>query len=391
MNHILMFLIENINIGEVFKQVDIYNPQNTVEGNICFKTNDFYGSILIDKVNDREVPQCIMATPKVVYPFDRKGEWLIDNVKSVHSYLKYDGTNIYAFSYKDVDGNIFTSWKTRTQFNMSEQFVKLLDKCFERYPQLKDLELDYGCGLGFELYGNLNSHLIYYPDTDINLVLLYARVYGKLVGLCDIFDNLSVDKAEYRYWNNLNFSNFETEYKKRQNLYDINTKKIDCDKIKAKFVFSNKDFMYLGDEGEVVYVTFEDGNTIMFKLKSLQVLEVHWEKKHIPDSEIYVTANNLWEISDNPTVDDLIMYLSEEWTEEQIEKSKIRINIVYDNVIKRKILNNSVRDVLKKYNINKQDFIKDKGSIMKILSNHYDRHNMSRVYNTILEIYSLDK
>lgn len=96
-----------------FEEIDPYN-NNRVEGFICLKHSQFYGSLLLSKVNGYDiVPKLIMGTPKMHYPIDRNGKYIFPSAKKIEAYEKLDGTNIVAYHYFDHENNRYLTYKTR--------------------------------------------------------------------------------------------------------------------------------------------------------------------------------------------------------------------------------------------------------------------------------------
>ena len=83
-----------------FAEVDPFN-NNFVEGLICRSHGDFYGGLMIEKVNHEKAPQMIHCTPKLRYPFTTLGDgtvkWTFPKAQTIHRYEKLDGTNVFAY------------------------------------------------------------------------------------------------------------------------------------------------------------------------------------------------------------------------------------------------------------------------------------------------------
>ena len=79
-----------------------------LEGYLSLKPDYRYGALALLKVEGKEAPQRILATPKLRYPFDRTGAFHFPSVKQIDIYEKIDGTNIFVYQFKDGQGNIYT-------------------------------------------------------------------------------------------------------------------------------------------------------------------------------------------------------------------------------------------------------------------------------------------
>ncbi len=100
-----------------FTEIDPFNPQNEVFGYISRKSTEYYGALIITKVNGKELlPQLIMGTPKMHYPFDSREDgtrnYHFPIAKNIEIYEKLDGTNILAYFYSDGEFRYLT-YKTR--------------------------------------------------------------------------------------------------------------------------------------------------------------------------------------------------------------------------------------------------------------------------------------
>ena len=65
-----------------FKETDPFN-KNKVEGYINRRQGNLYGSLFITKVNGKDAKQFIFSTPKMSYPYNRKGEWEIPDADEI--------------------------------------------------------------------------------------------------------------------------------------------------------------------------------------------------------------------------------------------------------------------------------------------------------------------
>lgn len=76
--------------------VDPFNPKNEVSGYISRKPNEYYGALLIEKVNNRKVrQQLVMGSPKMHYPFfaraDGSRNYRFPTAQKIEIYDKLDG------------------------------------------------------------------------------------------------------------------------------------------------------------------------------------------------------------------------------------------------------------------------------------------------------------
>ena len=356
---------------------DPWNPENNMSGWVRRKSGDMYGCLKITEVNGRPAEQTIYGTPKLAYPHTDDGRWLLDEVIDCHAYIKYDGTNVLAYSYVDADGQCFTSFKLRTRPFMSPVFKGYWNILLDRYPAVKNLKLQPRQAIAFEMYGNMNPMMIHY-DVDLELRVLYGRQDGKLVTMYDDPDFFSMlhdcPVAEFYEWD-IN-ANYLEEYERISLLLSENLKEISTD-------------YYSGIEGYVLYCKFPDhlGNfgydfTRMIKLKAPAIVVVHRAQKFVPKLEVELTSKNLWEHFDNPTVDNLVTLLEEEWTEAQIEKSMETITNVYNTVMSEREEQDGIVAYYYQF-FSDGDFNDNKPKVMKQMGQRYQKSDMKRVYSVL--------
>jgi hypothetical protein len=96
-----------------FDVEDTFNNNLRLRGFLCQKPDHRYGALVITHVGEAEVPQLILATPKLHYPFGKDGSFHFPPVKRIHLYEKLDGTNVFAYHYQDVEGRRHQTYKLR--------------------------------------------------------------------------------------------------------------------------------------------------------------------------------------------------------------------------------------------------------------------------------------
>ena len=362
-----------------FIQTDPFNPQNQLEGGIQMQGGEEYGALDIREVNGRPAPQFITVMPKTTYPFFKDGSWVLHDVLDLQAYTKLDGTNICQFGYHDADGREFTSFKVRVRPFMAPHFINLMEPVLRNYPGVREKKLWPGEAIMYELYGHDNPMLIRYPHP-IDLALLFARDHtGRIVTLQEdhhIFEGLDCPRAPHRPIGDI--TDIQAEYRRRQ------------EEITGELV-KITDEQFDGQEGEMLYAAFPEGSrsqpgnfTRLIKLKAHQIEEVHWAKDHIDRKELEATARNVFELTGNPTEQDLIQLLAEDWNESQIEKSLETIRRVLADALERRTYQERVMKVYREHH-GPEDFQQDPRAVMRSLSQHFSRHDMNKVYSTLVE------
>ena len=361
---------------------DPYNPGNTVSGYVQRHSGDEYGTLILTHVNGRPAPQRIAATPKASYPYHPDGRWLMQSAQSVRTYVKYDGTNVCQYSYHDADSNRYTTFKLRIRPFVSPRFQPLITIVLSRYPALRNLKLQQDEAMLYELYGRDNLHMFQY-DVDIALISLCRR--NPSTGNLDPpdptdpnFARLDCPLAEPTGSMSADGVNIRQEYTQRQTHHSNGLVHIGQTE--------DEQPIYRGNEGEMLYATFAHGDrslpgtfTRMLKLKPPEVEEIHRTPDFISKLEIQATMRNIFEASDEPTLDDLIFMLKEEWNKQQITNSMDVIQRTFDAAMDSY---QTEQKILTTYHENfaHDDFHKDRPATMRLMSAHFPRHRMGLVY-----------
>ena len=165
-----------------FDMVDPFND-NQLTGSLSHKPDHRYGALVITHVNGEYCPQCILATPKIRYPFDRHGNWHFPRARSIAVYDKLDGTNVLAYQYNDATGRCFTTYKLRLAPVLRNSkwgdFLDMWRELLDTYPAIPELATINQCSISFEMYGSRNMHLIAYA-----VALECAVLFGVDQGGC---------------------------------------------------------------------------------------------------------------------------------------------------------------------------------------------------------------
>jgi len=381
---------------------DPFNQGNTLTGSLCRQGDFRYGALVITAVNGAAVPpQVIYGTTKLAYPFttSSKGEENRDyqrfpaKVISVHAYEKLDGTNILQYSYTDVLGRRYVTYKTRLSPVLQESrfgnFIALWKEMLEKYPEIDVNPIvrsgEYTCS--YELYGARNHHTILYED-DLETRLLFAvrQEDAKLTTPADIMQNIGVPKLQILETCR-NADDLLALYERLRLESNETNRKVNAQRDDPK---AEGDAYVIGTEGYVFYVlgTNKDDDLpkwYPFKCKPEMIEAMHWTTSSIPESIILPTIRNSFEHLDIPTVDDIKEMLAEEFTTQQIAKSEIRIGHCLQIVLEQRTFQVRLRELF--------EDIEDKsntGSIMRALSQHLPREKMNSAF-TALEKMGLVK
>jgi hypothetical protein len=319
-------------------------------------------------VDGTSVPQLILATPKLHYPFDRAGTFRFPSVRRIHLYEKLDGTNVLAYRYHDGAGVRHLTYKLRLSPVLRNSkwgaFLDLWQEMLRQHPALPQLVEANDCHVSFELYGGRNTHLIVYETSLAVAALFGVRYHGsvtpphqlELLGVpaAPLVGELAADADPVGRYAQLRA---ELERRNRQ----------------------TEDDKLTGTEGLVWYVEQPNGAITLFKCKPESVEEMHWATS-INKPAVLMTCWNLLETQDDLTYDTLLPLLLEEYSTEEIERFRAHIDACLAEV--RETL--AFREhVLEEYDAVGQSILVHKAEVMRALSARFARAEMKKVYSII--------
>jgi len=360
---------------EEFCEVDPFNPKNEVQGYISRKPNEYYGALIITKVDNESVPeQLIMSSPKMHYPFgkteDGTRDYNFPTAKNIEIYEKLDGTCVIAYPYTNGIDRFFT-YKTRLRpFLGSSKFGDFLSMWREISPPhleaIKGLMMARECNLVFELYGSRNTHLILYPNS-LDIALLFGvtntgRILSPTglgdIGSIPVVNPFKVIDKDY-VWN-----------------YEEIQKEI------QEELTEEEDGHYSGTEGTVWYLHTPDGKCIQIKNKPETIEAIHFASGAggICKNSIITTCWNSYENTDSPTLEFIKQLLLEEFTPEDIKTNHDLIERCLAFVTNEAEFKGKVLD---EYRTIGKSLLLHKREIMSSLSTKFDKGKMRKVYGII--------
>lgn len=359
-----------------FTEADPFNPKNMVEGLIGTHNDHRYGALWITSVNGVPEEQFIYATPKLHYPFDRVGRYNFPSAQTIETYTKLDGTNIFMFRYT-ARGQTFISYKTRLRPFLASMgrfgdFLDMWKEMLLNYPDIPKLfltnpQMD---GFSFELYGSLNKHLMKYSIA-LDTALLFAIKGGGEVSEVVPPSWLSLEDmaVPVAALESKVTSNYVWEYEQSQET--MNT------------ALKDTDMGLEGQEGTVWYLLTKDGVWMQFKCKPEQIENIHWAAGGIPKLMLKATAYNVLESEPEITKKALVNLLLEEFTQEQVDASVTRIEAILEEVKTELEFQDRVAVILEKLLVPGLlvDYELTLPDVMRFLSNHFERGEMSIVYH----------
>lgn len=337
---------------------------NFVEGHICRHQGDDYGALLISKVNGEKAPQLIYATPKIAYPFDRNGNWHFPKARVILRYEKLDGTNIFAYRYRDAKEQEYLSYKTRLlpflQNSRFGPFLSMWKEMLAQYPEIGKLPFLLGKNLSFELWGARNPHLIKYQEPLV-ASLLFLRDGQKILPPHSMegsirCSSLRGEVTKDSVW----------EYEESQKAMDTGLVEVEDG--------------YTGTEGEVWYLQVESGEWVLFKCKPETIEAIHWAAGGLGKNTIIATCENAFENWDDPTVEQVQELLLEEFSAQTVEKAHLSI-VKHLQETKEKHLFGE--RVLVAYRALGMSVLEQKAEVMRALAPQFSRSEMRKVYSCL--------
>ncbi len=364
-----------------FDVPDVYNPPNTLQGYICFQSDDKYGALVIHSVNGLRLsnPQVVYTTPKLHYPFHTSAigtriyQW--PKFHRVRVYEKWDGTNILCYSYRNFMGKRFCTFKTRltpvVRSSDTVDFKALWDGILSRHPELKEPEAvkDGEYAFSYEMYGYMNPIVVIYNEP-IEASFIFAVKQSN--------DEIEPpDKFKHTTLTNKCLADAGSE-KDLVKLYEAMR-----EQARSRIQVQDDGSIY-GCEGAVFYV-FTEERWRMFKCKPDQIEQIHWAGDAIDYHSIVSTAKNALEKidADDLTIDFVVGLLKEEFSDIQIGKSGIKIQKAVQAVREHAHFTAFVKKIYDNCpEINKVD----KGTLMRYFSQFCQKKQMRPVYTALKEM-----
>lgn len=357
-----------------FCEVDPFNPKNEVAGYISRKSNEFYGALIITRINSKDVqPQLIMGSPKMHYPFtlreDTSRDYHFPIAKNIEVYEKLDGTNVLAYFYTDGEYR-YCSYKTRLRPFLSSgrfgDFNGMWREVASAYFTEIQREMDRSdCNLSFELYGARNPHLVVYKNT-LDIALLFGVTNdGKILSPAKLKNpDLSIVRR---------LKDIDRDYV--QNYEQLQKELQDG-------LRQEEEGYYSGMEGTVWYLHTPEGRCLQLKCKPETIEAIHFSAGAggLAKNVIIATCWNAFENTDKLTVDFIKQLLLEEFPPEIIEAKHYLIERCINFVTEEAEFRQAV---LSSYRATSKNILLEKANVMRELSTKFPRNKMKKVYTII--------
>jgi len=354
-----------------FSEIDPFNLDNKLTGVICRQSDYRYGALVIFRVNDEECEQIIYGTPKLHYPFNKKGEFRWPDISQIEIWDKLDGSNVLAFFYSH-NGTFYLTYKTRLSPILKDGiyggFLSMWREMLDLNEWIKLASIsnpEYN--LSFELYGYRNEITIKYRiSLDVKLLFGIRR-----------FDHVVRPPSQL-------FAIKDLHLPKKYVVSDSSDLQNTYLSLQSEMTGINEKVDQPIVEGIVMYAFCNEPSWRLFKCKALDIQKLHWASGGISIHELWTTALNSFEngIQD---IDYFIDLLREEYTNEQIERSLSKVKRVYQDAFHH---NEFIMKVNKMYFEAKKegfDVSKNKAETFRFMSKFFDKKEMRKVGSIILK------
>jgi len=355
---------------------DVVDPfsELRLEGYLSLKPDHRYGALALLKVNERNAAQRILATPKLHYPFDRAGTFRFPPVRKIDIYEKIDGTNVFAYLFKDAENRWHVTYKLRLHPVLRNgkwgRFLDMWKEMLKRYPQIPELPNINRCALSFELFGARNALLMVY-ETPLACALLFGVEPDGRYRSIDELDCGDVPVPTHLGALTAGEDPIAAYARIREKLQST--------------IQTRDDDRLSGYEGAVWYVTTTRMERVLFKCKPESVEAIHW-KGGINKGAVMATLWNMLETDDILAYGKLEQLLLEEYSQEEIDAFRSHIDACMAAVNEELAFRDQVLTAYNRVGIRLSE---DKARVMRKLSEQFPRAMMKKVY-TLISMYGTE-
>jgi hypothetical protein len=139
-------------------------------------------------------------------------------------------------------------------------------------------------------------------------------------------------------------------------------------------------------EGMVMYANTGEPSWRMFKCKPEEIEKIHWSASgSIPRIALMTTAMNVFEDKENPSIDDFIELLKEEYPQSMIDKAAIKISKAWEIAKIQIYVTKQINEVWILAKHNGLDVTKDKAATMRFMSQYFEKNMMRKVGSIVLK------
>lgn len=353
-----------------FETTDVFNNNNLLRGFLCRQTDHRYGALVISSINNTPCSQVVCGTPKMHYPFNKNGDFSWPKIHEAQIWEKIDGTNVLAYHY-EYGGQDLVSYKTRLTPVIRDMkfgyFEAMWRELLSKEQWISDLILlNPALNLSFELYGERNPITIQY-----NIPLAAALLFG-------------VKRDDFSVKPPTQITGYQSAILPKNFSFDSSKSMTEVySAIREEMTERNGDTLV--EEGVVLYAHVGEPSWRQFKCKPEQVEKIHWSNGGIPHNALWTTAINAYENNENPSMENFLELLREEYSESQIQRCVIRVQKIFQDAHAHMEMVASVNKAWAMAQSNGFDVRQDKSATMRFLSQYFDKKDMRRVGSIVLK------
>ncbi len=355
-------------------------------GYVCRQESAKLGMLAITEMAGESRLEFVYAMPKIHYPYhqDRDGTVRVvvpvaQNVVDARFTLKLDGTAVIFYPLTDKAGNVLEVIpRTRLQpvltpSRWGDWNALLADVLPDRTP-VEEAVRAQKTTLIFELWGYRNPHLVQY-DVPLKLTLHTAVRHKKPVSyrrLLDIATRYGLELIPTVETAEPNPDDLARAYRRLQAEMEARNQAAGAD-------------VYLA-EGTILMLSTVD-TAVYYKCKPPSIEEIHWtadnnvSKANI-EQALYKMLENGYDF-DSGAISDVHEALEVDFEPERIEMAADLIERVFQEFLLELQKKAWLRQLVADAGIEPGDT----GTLMRYLSQHYPKNQMSWVYNAVQEMF----
>ncbi len=355
-------------------------------GYVCRQESEKLGALALTMVDGQERLEFIYAMPKIHYPYqqDRHGQTQLvipvpQNVTDARFTIKLDGTAIIWYALSDAAGNVREVIpRTRLQPVLTPSrwgdWNQLLAEALPDRSGLERAVREQGVVLTCELWGARNPHLVKY-DVPLKLTLHTAIRHKKMVShrrLVDIAQRYGFELVESIEVARPDAESLAAAYRRWQQTMEARNK-------------SAGEGVFVAEGAILVLSTAETAT--YFKCKPPSIEEIHWAvgqnlSRELVQQTLHKMLENGYDF-DAGRVEDVMTELEADFQPQQIEGAADLIRRVWQDFRIELQRRAWLRGLVDASGLDPRDL----PNMMRYLSQHYPKKEMSWVYATVKMLY----
>jgi hypothetical protein len=366
---------------------DVVSPGGIpFSGYLCRDESEKLGMLAVTAVANEERLEFIYAMPKIHYPYHKEQDGSVrlvipiqKNISDARFTLKLDGTAIIFYPLTDAQGNVLEVIpRTRLQpvlqpSRWGDWNALLHDVLPDRAPVEEAIRTQ-KVTLVFELWGYRNPHLVQY-DTPLALTLHTAVRHKKPVSyrlLADIARRYQLDLIPTLEVGKPDSEGLAQAYRRWQ------------ERMEAKNQAAGEDVFL--EEGAILMLSTRD-TAVYWKCKPPTIEEIHWTADaNVGKTDISHALHKMLENGydfENGRIQDVYKELEADFDPERIELAADLIRRIYREFQMELQKRAWLRHLVEESGLDPHDT----PNLMRHLSQHYPKREMSWVYGSVKALY----